>query len=74
MEEVAEIVAMTVFGTIAVALVVGGVLLFKCIQKRRVSNEIKTQMLTKRNFYASSLGLNLYELNNNPRMTMTIHV
>lgn len=70
----AEIVALTVFGAMAVALVVGGILLFKCIQKRRVSNQIKTEMLTKRNFYASSLGLNLYELNNDPRMTMTMHV
>ena len=65
---------MTVFGAMAVAFVVGGVLLFKCIKKRRVSNQIKAQMLTKRNFYASSMGLNLYELNNDPRMAMTMHI
>jgi len=31
-------------------------------------------MLAKKQIFASSMGINLYELNNDPRLTMTIHV
>jgi hypothetical protein len=65
---------MTICAAIIVSFTVGGILLYKCMQKRSAAKNIQTQMSAKKQFYASSLGINLFELNNDPRLTFTMHV
>jgi hypothetical protein len=57
-----------------VSVIVGIVLLYKCYQRRRVIQDIKNQMNTKKQLFASSLGISFYEMNNDPRLTYTMHV
>lgn len=71
-------IAITIF---VVYVIVGGVilalsvfLLVRCYQRRDKSIRIKEQMSRKKYQYASSLGLNLYQLNNDRRLNYTIHI
>jgi Na+/H+ antiporter NhaD/arsenite permease-like protein len=57
-----------------ISVIVGIVLLYKCYQKRRVTQDIKNQMNTKKQLFASSLGISFFEINNDPRLTYTMHV
>jgi hypothetical protein len=57
-----------------ISLTIGAVLLYKCYQQRSAANKLKDQMKLKRFQYASTLGINLYELNNDPRLSFTYHI
>lgn len=57
-----------------ISLTIGAVLLYKCYQQRSAANKLKEQMKLKRFQYASTLGINLYELNNDPRLSFTYHI
>ena len=70
-QTIARIVVWSVFGL--GCLIVSIVLLYKCVQKRNASKLMKTQMAHKKLQFAASLGLNLYELNNDRRLSYTFH-
>jgi hypothetical protein len=74
LREFRRVYGMVLCGFIGASLIFGCVLLYKCYQKRRSAENIKTQMSARKQMYASNLGLNLYELNNDPRLTFTMHV
>ena len=59
---------------IIISFVIGIVLLYKCSQKRRVAQDIKNQMNAKKQMYAIGLGVSFFELNNDRRLTYTMHV
>jgi hypothetical protein len=73
-QEFAEAFGMAVCIAGIICLSIGIWLLARCYMKRQSTRQIKEQMQTKRYQYASTLGINLYELNNDPRLSYTIHV
>jgi len=71
---VALIIGIFYFIALCAGTLINGFLLYKCYQKRRQSRIIKEQMEFKKMEFASSLGMNVYQLNSDQRIGGTIHV
>lgn len=67
------VLAAMIIGSL-IAFGIGGYFMFKCIQKKRISDQVKNQMNMKRYNYANALGMTSFELNNDPRLNQVIHV
>jgi hypothetical protein len=75
-EEFIEIYYATVFVCFVISIIIGAVLLKKCLQRRAVTSNVKSMMAIRRQEYATANGLNLYELNSlqNRRLYQVIHI
>jgi hypothetical protein len=62
------VLLMGIFATFSVILGI------KCYKKRRQSKMIKQHMMMKKSQYATALGLNLYEIQADPRFNQIIHL
>jgi 23S rRNA C2498 (ribose-2'-O)-methylase RlmM len=68
------IVSIFYFIALCVGIAINCFLVYKCYQKRKSSRVIKEQMAFKKMEFASSMGMNVYQLNNDQRIGATIHV
>lgn len=72
--QIEEAIMVGMCAAVVISCLVGIVLCYKCSQRRRIAEGVKNSMKAKRLLYASSLGISCYELNNDPRLSYTMHV